>query len=344
MVRRSVWFEAPYQVSVHDEPLAELHPDQVLVQTIVSAISAGTELLFYRGQVPADMPLDATLTSLSGEMHYPVCYGYACVGRVIEVGAQLDRAWLGCLVFSFQPHTTHFTALTSEVFPLPAELSAQQAVFLPNMETAVNFLLDGAPLLGERVVVLGQGVVGLLTTALLAKMPVAQLMVFDRFTLRREKAQRLGAQAVLDPLNDVARAQELLGEGGADLTYELSGNPEALNLALELTGFAGRIIIGSWYGRKSAALDLGGRFHRSRIRLIGSQVSTVTPDLQARWSKARRLDVAWSMLRRVPVCDLLTHTFSLSEAAQAYALLDQHPEQALQVIFNYEGADVHDSR
>src|SRR5512139_2606544 len=108
MVRRSVWFEAPYQVSVHDEPLAELHPDQVLVQTLVSAISAGTELLFYRGQVPTDMPLDATLPSLSGEMQYPLCYGYACVGRVIEVGVQLDRAWLGRLVFSFQPHTTHF--------------------------------------------------------------------------------------------------------------------------------------------------------------------------------------------------------------------------------------------
>jgi threonine dehydrogenase-like Zn-dependent dehydrogenase len=109
-----------------------------------------------------------------------------------------------------------------------------------------------------------------------------------------------------------------------------------LNLAIELTGFAGRIIIGSWYGRKSAELNLGGSFHRSRIRLISSQVSTLTPDLLARWSKSRRLDVAWAMLRRVPVCDLITHTFPSAEAAQAYALLDQHPEQALQVIFHYE--------
>ncbi len=336
MVRRSIWFDAPYQVSVHDEQLAELTPDRVLVQTIASAISAGTELLFYRGQVPADMPLDATIASLSGEVRYPLRYGYACVGRVIEVGAQIDRAWLGRLVFSFQPHTTHFTALSTEVFPLPADLAPRQAVFLPNMETAVNFLLDGAPLLGERVVVLGQGVVGLLTTALLAKMPVAQLIAFDHFALRREKAQLLGAQSIFDPLDDVDRAKELLGEGGADLTCELSGNPEALNLAIELTGFAGRIIIGSWYGRKGIALDLGGLFHRSRIRLISSQVSTLTPELLARWNKGRRLEVAWSMLGRVPVCDLITHTFPLSEAAQAYALLDQHPAQALQVIFNYE--------
>jgi threonine dehydrogenase-like Zn-dependent dehydrogenase len=97
-----------------------------------------------------------------------------------------------------------------------------------------------------------------------------------------------------------------------------------------------RIIIGSWYGRKNAALNLGGSFHRSRLRLISSQVSTLTPDLLARWSKDRRLDVAWTMLGRVPVGDLITHIFPIAAAARAYALLDQQPGQAVQVIFNYE--------
>jgi threonine dehydrogenase-like Zn-dependent dehydrogenase len=109
-----------------------------------------------------------------------------------------------------------------------------------------------------------------------------------------------------------------------------------VDLAIELTGFAGRIILGSWYGRKSAELNLGGRFHRSRIRLISSQVSTLTPELLARWSKDRRLHLAWSMLRRVPACDLITHTFNIDEAAAAYTLLDRQPEQAVQVIFSYE--------
>jgi threonine dehydrogenase-like Zn-dependent dehydrogenase len=255
---------------------------------------------------------------------------------VIEIGAQVDRAWLGRPVFAFQPHTSHFAASLSEVFPLPADLVPRQAVFLPNMETAVNFLLDGAPLLGERVVVLGQGVVGLLTTALLRQYPLEHLIVFDRFELRRDKARALGASEILDPAKDLDRAKDVLGEGGADLTFELSGQPQALDLAIALTGFAGRIIIGSWYGRKSAAIDLGGRFHRSRIRLISSQVSTLTPDLLARWNKTRRLDGAWSMLRRVPVGDLITHTFPIAEAAQAYTLLDQQPEQAVQVIFTHE--------
>lgn len=336
MKARSIWFESPYHVAVREDSLAPLGPDQVLVQTEISAISAGTELLFYRGQVPPDMPLDASITSLAGEVRYPLRYGYACVGHVIEVGAQIDRAWLGRRVFSFQPHITHFAATLPEILPLPDDLSPPQGVFLPNMETAVNFLLDGAPLLGESVVVLGQGVVGLLASALLTRYPLARLMVFDRFELRRDKARALGVSDVFDPVADVARAKEWLGEGRADLTYELSGQPEALNLAIELTGFAGRIIIGSWYGRKNAPIDLGGRFHRSRIRLISSQVSTLTPDLLARWNKDRRLAVAWSMLHRVPVGDLITHTFPMAEAARAYALLDQHPEQAVQVIFSYE--------
>jgi 2-desacetyl-2-hydroxyethyl bacteriochlorophyllide A dehydrogenase len=336
MQARSIWFEAPYQVAVREAPLAPLAPDQVLVQTQLSAISAGTEMLFYRGQVPPGMPLDASLEALAGEARYPLRYGYACAGRVIEVGAQVDRAWLGLDVFSFQPHATHFVVPPAELFPLPPNLSAQQAVFLPNMETAVNFLLDGAPLLGEQVVVLGQGVVGLLTTALLAHYPLARLIAFDRFELRRDKARPLGAPGVVDAVSDVARVKELLGAGGADLTYELSGQPEVLDLAIDLTGFAGRIIIGSWYGRKPAALNLGGSFHRSRLRLIGSQVSTVTPDLLARWSKDRRLGMAWTMLRRVPVGDLITHRFPLAEAARAYALLDQEPGQAVQVVFDYE--------
>ena len=331
----SIWFEAPYQVAIHEDPLPRLAPDQVLVQTSVSAISAGTELLFYRGQVPPDMPLDANIAALAGEVRYPLRYGYACVGRVVEIGTLVDRAWLGRSVFSFQPHATHFVARLVELFPLPDSLSPRQAVFLPNMETAVNFLLDGAPLLGESAVVLGQGVVGLLTTALLGQYPLGSLVVFDRFDLRRDRARVLGATDVFDPA-EADRAQALLGEGRADLTFELSGQPEALNLAIELTGFAGRIIIGSWYGRKNAQVDLGSRFHRSRIRLISSQVSTLTPALLARWNKQRRLDEAWSLLENVPVGELITHTFSIADAAQAYTLLDQHPGQAVQIVFNYE--------
>lgn len=338
MQRRSVWFEKPFCVSVREETLPTCAPDQVLVQTIVSAISAGTELLFYRGQVPATMTVDATIPALAETMRYPLQYGYACVGRVVEIGSQISDEWRNRLVFSFRPHVSHFIARVDELLPIPENISPRQAAFLPNMETAVNLVMDGAPLIGENVIVLGQGIVGLLTTALLAQMPLAHLLTFDQYALRREQSRMLGATDPFDPTDAQAiqHAQAILESNGADLTYELTGNPGALNLAIELTGFEGRIVIGSWYGQKRAPIDLGGKFHRSRLRLISSQVSTLAANFSARWSKARRLNVAWSMLRRLPFDQLITHRFPVADAARAYALLDQHPEQALQVLLEYD--------
>jgi threonine dehydrogenase-like Zn-dependent dehydrogenase len=120
------------------------------------------------------------------------------------------------------------------------------------------------------------------------------------------------------------------------LTYELSGNPAALDQAIAVTGFNGRIVIGSWYGQKRADLNLGGGFHRSRIRLISSQVSSIAPEWGGRWSKGRRLRVAWQMLQHVRPVHLITHRFPLEQASDAYALLDQHPEEAIQVLLTYD--------
>jgi len=313
----------------------------VRVRTRLSAISPGTEMLIYRGQMPQGLAADEALEALAGPLAYPLKYGYAAVGQVTDLGAGVDDSWAGRWVFAFQPHQACFVAAVDSLLPVPEGIPPERAAFLPNMETAINFLLDGAPLLGERVVVLGQGVVGLLTTALLARFPLAALVVFDRYALRRETALALGATLALDPAApdalDAARAH--LGArdlyDGADLTYELSGNPEALNLAFALTGFAGRLVIGSWYGTKRAALDLGGRFHRSRIRLLSSQVTTLAPEHTGRWSKARRLALAWEMLRRFPAERLITHRVPFIEAPTAYRLLDQQPENAIQVILTY---------
>jgi threonine dehydrogenase-like Zn-dependent dehydrogenase len=124
--------------------------------------------------------------------------------------------------------------------------------------------------------------------------------------------------------------------GGADLVYELSGVPSALDQAIAVTGFTGRVLVGSWYGQKPAHLDLGGHFHRNRIRLISSQVSTLAPELSGRWTKARRFQVAWEMIRKINPSRFITHRFPITQAHQAYQLLDQDPEGAIQVIFSYE--------
>ncbi len=342
MKRLALYFTAPYEVSVREESLPLPAAGQVLVQTLVSAISAGTELLVYRGQAPADASIDEAIPALAGKFAFPLKYGYAAVGRVTEVGDDVGPEWRGKTVFAFNPHESLFLSSPDELMPVPFSLSPEEASLLPNMETSVNFLMDGQPLIGEQVVVFGQGVVGLLTTALLARLPLASLLTLDRYDLRRRKSLALGAQASLDPeaSDSLTRLTSLLrkehSDTRADLTYELSGDPRALEKAIEVTGFSGRVVIGSWYGQKQVGLNLGGHFHRSRIRLISSQVSTIAPQCAGRWNKSRRLQTAWQMLRNLKPAHLITHRFPLAQAARAYALLDRHPEEAIQVILTCE--------
>jgi 2-desacetyl-2-hydroxyethyl bacteriochlorophyllide A dehydrogenase len=333
--RQTIYFTAPGQVEAREEALPAPGAGQLLVESIVSAISSGSEMLVYRGQFPRN--LTDRHDVLSSDIKYPVAYGYACVGRVVETGPHADRLWLGRLVFSFQPHTSHFLAAPEALFPVPDGFSPEAAAFLPNMETAVNLVQDGAPLLGERVLVFGQGVVGLLTCALLREFPLARLVTADPYASRREACGALGVAACLDPgLPDFSSAaHELLG-AGADLTYELSGNPSVLNDAISLTVFSGRVVLGSWYGDKPTALDLGGAFHRSRIRLVSSQVSSIAPELSGRWDKPRRFDVAWSALQRIRPEKWITQRFPLAQAPDAYRLLDERPDETIQVVFSYK--------
>jgi 2-desacetyl-2-hydroxyethyl bacteriochlorophyllide A dehydrogenase len=335
MEQRSLYFTAPGQVEIRRAVLTAPGPGCVMVKTILSAISPGTEGLVYRGQFPDDLALDESLSALAGEFSYPLKYGYSTVGRVSALGEGVDAAWYGRLVFAFHPHESCFLTPVDELMRVPEGLSAEEAVFLPNMETAVNFVMDGTPLLGEQVAVFGQGIIGLLTAALLASFPLDCLVTLDRYPLRRQASLGLGVHASLDP--GAANCQDEIHSllpNGADLVYELSGSPAALDQAIAAAGFAGRVVIGSWYGKKRPSLDLGGRFHRSRVRLVSSQVSTLSPELTGRWDKLRRFAVAWEMLRRVQPSRWITHRFPLEEAAQAYQLLDQHPEQAIQVVFD----------
>jgi 2-desacetyl-2-hydroxyethyl bacteriochlorophyllide A dehydrogenase len=339
--RLAVSFPMPGAAVVHEEPLAAPGPGQVLVETRLSAISSGTEMLVYRGQVPRDMAVDETIAALGGAFRYPIKYGYAAVGRVVERGPGVGPEWLDREVFAFNPHETHFTADVGGLQIVPADIGPEAAVFLPNVETAVSLVMDGQPLIGEQVAVLGQGVVGLLTTMLLAGLPLAALVALDRYPARRTWARELGATVALDPGEGDAVDEALRvltgrrAYSGADLVYELSGNPAALDTAIALAGYNGRIVVGSWYGSKSATVDLGGRFHRDHLSLISTQVSRLAPEWSGRWTKARRLDVAWQMLRRHRPERLISHRFPVTQAAEAYALLDRRPAEALQVVLTY---------
>jgi len=334
--RKTLYFTAPGQVELREEALPELGAEEVLVETVCSAISAGTEMLVYQGRFPRDMETDSVISSLRGSLEYPLAYGYACVGKIKAIGSQVDKSMRDQLIFAFQSHTSHFITNPDSLFPVPNSLSPEAACFLPNMETAVNLVQDAAPIFGECVLVLGQGVVGLLTASLLSEFPLETLVTADCFELRRNSSP-VPQRSSLDPYspNFHKEAMRLLN-GSADLTFELSGRPETLNDALAITGFSGRIVIGSWYGEKRAEIDLGSAFHRSRIKLISSQVSTLAPELSGRWNKARRFDTAWKALERIKPEKWITHRFFIDNAKEAYRLLDENPQEAIQVVFNYK--------
>ena len=326
--RQALYFEAPYKLSIRDEELPAPSADQALVKTTLSAISAGTEMLFYRGQFPREIAVDASIDALEEQNSYPLKYGYMAVGVVEEIGDNLSKSLLGKRIFSFQPHQSHFLAKESDLIFIPDDIEDEDAVFLPNMETAVNLVMDAKPILGERVIVFGQGIVGLLVSALLCQFPLEKLVVVDPVPMRRESALALGV--------DAAFAPEDIALNDFDLALELSGVPSALNAAIEKVGFGGRVIVGSWYGKKTVSLDLGGRFHRDRIQIISSQVSTIAPEFSTRWDKSRRFDVVWKMLERIKPNKWISSRIPLGEAKQVYATLNANPQDILQVVFDYK--------
>lgn len=331
MIGKSLYFAGPERMTVEDRQIPDPGPEEVLVRTTRSAISQGTELLIYRNEVPSHMATDETIESLDGTLSYPLQYGYAAVGEVAGVGTAVADDWYGRQVFAFNPHESHFLADPSDL--IPTDLPAERAVLLANAEAAVNFVMDARPRIGERVVVFGQGPVGLLTTALLASFPLEQLVTVDYFEKRRRLSERLGADLALHPEQSLAG---VIDGDGADLTIEVSGDPSALDDALAVTGFAGSVIVGSWYGTRDVTLDLGGEYHRSHVRMQSSQVSRLDPAHTDRWTKSRRMDVAETRLSTIDVEALVSHRIPIDRAAEAYRLLSEEKGETVQVLLTYD--------
>lgn len=323
----------PEAVGWREVEIARPGVGELLVQAEFSAISAGTESLVFRSEISRDLEVDTTIPQLQGRFAYPFSYGYALVGRVVQVGANGDRAWLGRRVMVFHPHQDWACVRAADCWPVPDEVSSQAACFLPNTESAVSLVMDARPGLGERFLVLGQGILGLLTTAILNHFPLSELVASDPVAVRRQWAARFGA-TVPDSLADYIADGHPAG-AGFDGVIELSGNMKALDEAIAVAGYGARIVIGSWYGLRSAAIDLGGAFHRRRLRLESSQVSSLAAELTDRWNKRRRLALAWDWVRRIQPDCLITHTFAPMRCQEAFELAADADSGALQVMFRY---------
>jgi 2-desacetyl-2-hydroxyethyl bacteriochlorophyllide A dehydrogenase len=327
----SVWFTGPRMLELREQTPPALGHTDVRVDAIASAISHGTEMLVYRGQVPPDLELD--LPTLQGSFGFPIKYGYASVGRVVERGARVTALARGDLVFVHHPHQSTYVVPETMPVRLPAGLPPSSGVFLANVETAVNLVLDAAPRLAERVIVFGQGVVGLLVTQLVRRTGPSLLAVVEPVAQRRELALRLGADVAVEP---AAELREIAPDG-FDVAIELSGNGAALQGAIDCLAFGGAAVVASWYGTKPVQLSLGSAFHRRRLRLVSSQVSTIDGPLTPRWTHQRRLSVARDLLQKLQLEPLITHRIPVACAADAYRLIDERPDETVQVLLTYDG-------
>jgi 2-desacetyl-2-hydroxyethyl bacteriochlorophyllide A dehydrogenase len=304
--------------------LPPLEDGEVLLRTIYSGISTGTELLAYRGQLDPDLPIDETIGSLGGTFRYPFQYGYSCVAVVEQTRSSVRR---GDVVFVFHPHEDLIVAAGSAVIPL-GSVDAREATLYPYVETALQITLDAGAVLGDTVVVFGLGVVGTLTSVLLQRAG-ARVLAVDPQADRREVAARIGVPAAAP--DDLPTALD----APVPLVIESSGNPDALRQALPLLAHEGTALVASWYGTKAVTLPLGEEFHRRRLTIRSTQVSTIPARLADRWDVDRRRRAAVALLDELPLSVLASHTFAFEDAAAAYRALDTAEPGLLHLALRY---------
>jgi 2-desacetyl-2-hydroxyethyl bacteriochlorophyllide A dehydrogenase len=312
-------FTAPRAVRIAAAKLPEPGPGDLVVRTRYSGISTGTELLAYRGELDPATKLDDTLGALEGSFSYPFSYGYSCVGEVERGTAAIPE---GALVFAFHPHQDRFVVAAADAVEL--RVQPRIGTLFPLVETALQLTLDAGPVLDDTVVVLGLGVVGLLT-ALLLERAGAHVVAGEPLAWRRAIAASVGLTAV---------APEDLPTN-VPLLVETSGVPAALASGLALLGHEGTALVGSWYGTKPVSLPLGGDFHRRRLTIRSSQVSTIPAVLRSRWDTTRRKAAARDLLAELPLDALATSEYAFEDAAEAYAAIDRREPGLLHVALRY---------
>ena len=281
-VARAYWTVGPEQGEIREEPLPEPAPGQAVVETLHSGISRGTELLVHRGCVPESEHARMRAPQQSGQFPWPVKYGYCNVGRVVAGAGD----WLGRDVFCLYPHQTSYVIDTTALTPLPPELPAARAVLGANMESAVNAVWDAELKAGDRVIVVGAGVVGSLVAYLAGRHPGTETVLVDVEPSRAQLAEALG----------IGFAVPEQVRGGADVVVHASGTPVGLQTALGLAGPDAVVLELSWYGTQRVALPLGEAFHSQRLRLRSSQVGSLPPAQLPRWTRRRRLELALRLL------------------------------------------------
>lgn len=276
MTAQALWCIAPDRAEIRPAAMGE----GVAVQALFSGISRGTERLVARGQVPVSEHDRMRGPGMEGDFPFPVKYGYCSVGRVLEGSLE------GRCVFALFPHQTLYKLPQTAFTVLPEALPPERAVLAANMETALNILWDSGAAAGDRIAVIGAGVVGALVARLAATLPGADVTLVDINADRAPLAEELS----------VAFARPEAAPEDCDVVIHTSASEAGLELALSIAGQGATVVEASWHGDKQVSVPLGGPFHSRRLRLISSQVGHLPEDRLPRWSYARRMAKALELL------------------------------------------------
>jgi len=323
--RRELWFVGPKKVELREgAPGPALGPGQVKAHALYSAISQGTELLLYRGEGP--QVFDSSLLS-EAVQGFPLRYGYCWVGQIVESGAA--DVSMGQHVLALRPHGDEHVLAADEMRVLPDAVPPLRATLAPMLETAVNIVWDSGVGLGDRVVVLGGGVVGLLAAMLCKRAGASVVAMVEPSARRRHCAQLLGVDEARPPEEDAPAAD-------ADVVIEATGSPALLDRAIAHAAFEATIVVASFYGERRTPISLGDAFHRRRLLLKSSQVSHLPAAKLARWSHARRFALVLELLVDSRLDGLIDPAVPFDVAAATYARLDADPVTALHTVFAYD--------
>jgi threonine dehydrogenase-like Zn-dependent dehydrogenase len=321
---RALWYIAPGKAELRSEPLRDPLDDEIIVRSLYSGVSRGTERLISSGAAGASEYQRMRCPMQAGEFPFPVKYGYCAVGQV----EQGDASLAGRTVFVLHPHQDIFTAPAAMAFAIPEGVPPRRATLAANMETALNALWDSGAGPADRIAVIGAGIVGLLAGYLAARLPGAEVTLVDIDGGRHEIAAALGCSF----------ASPAAAPSGCDVVFHTSATAQGLTTAIRCAGLEAALIELSWYGGDSATpVPLGGAFHSQRLKLISSQVGHVSRARRPRWSHRRRMEAALRLLD-APVLDLLApFEIPFEEAATRLPELLRTDAPGLAPVIRYPG-------
>ena len=321
-IARAYWLRRPGEGEIRTVVLPEPGPDDVVVRTLASGVSRGTETLVFRGGVPANQAAGMRAPFQEGEFPAPVKYGYLNVGLVEQGPSEL----VGRPVFCLYPHQTRYVVPASAVTPVPDDVPPERAVLAGTVETAVNALWDAAPRIGDRIAVVGGGMVGCSVAAVLAGLPGAQVQLVDVNPARAAVAEALG----------VGFALPEHAADDCDVVVHASATEAGLTRSLELLGHEGEVVELSWYGDRRVAVPLGEFFHMRRLAVRSSQVGTVAPARRGRRNGCDRLALALRLLADPRFDALVTGEVAFDDLPEVMARLADGEPSALCVRVTYD--------